>query len=237
MSPDEGSLQPICACMGHPVSGNPTQYMMERAFAHHDLDWRYLTLDVSPQNLQSAINGIRAFGFAGASVITPHKANVTAALDDLSESARLVEAVNCICRDGDRLIGENTEGAGFMRSLRGTLDPAGSSVLILGAGSTARAIGVELARAGCQQIQIVNRSRENGERLMNLLNEHFAPHPMEPAVPTSNDDAGEGPEKGTAGSATTGEPNKNLAIDTTDSAPPPADGARQQLATFAEWVQ
>lgn len=162
-------LQEICACLGQPVAGNPTQYMMERAFANHQLDWRYLTLDVSPEHLGDAIRGLRALGFRGGNITKPHKCEVIQYLDATSEAAGLMGAVNCINRDGDRLIGENTDGKGFVQSLREVTDPAGKRVVMLGAGGAARAIAVEIALAGAAEIAIVNRTPPRGQELVDLL--------------------------------------------------------------------
>ena len=162
-------LQEICALLGQPVAGNPTQYMIEKAFAHHGLDWRYLTLDVAPDDLADAIRGMRAMGFRGGNVTKPHKVAVVAHLDRVSDSAALMGAVNCIVREDHQLAGENTDGKGFMKSLITVTDPAGKRVVLFGAGGAARAIGVELALAGAAGITIVNRTRERGQELVDLL--------------------------------------------------------------------
>src|SRR4029079_13004543 len=159
------SLQEVVCCLGQPVAGNPTQYMMEKAFAAAGLDWRYLTCEVPPDKLADAMKGLRALGFKGANFTIPHKVAVIPHLDSLSKAAELMGAVNCMNRVGDRLIGENTDGKGFYQSLRETCDPAGLSIVILGAGGAARAIGVELALAGASEITIVNRSPERAEPL------------------------------------------------------------------------
>jgi shikimate dehydrogenase len=158
--------------MGKPVAGNPTQFMMERAFEDAGLDWRYLTLEVSPENLEAAVNGMRAMGFKGGNFTIPHKVAVIQHLDGLSEAAELMGAVNCINRDGDnKLIGENTDGKGFVQSLREVTDPAGKKVVILGAGGAARAIAVEVGLAKAAEITIVNRTPERGQELVDLLND------------------------------------------------------------------
>lgn len=164
------SLQEICAVFGSPVAGNPTQYMMEKAFAHHGLDWRYLTLEVGPEGLADAVRGMRAMGFRGANITKPHKIAVVELLDRLSDAAALMGAVNCVTREEQELVGENTDGKGFLQSLRGIADPAGKRVVLLGAGGAARAIGVELALAGAAGIEVVNRAAERGQQLVDLLN-------------------------------------------------------------------
>ncbi|MBP89778.1 MAG: shikimate dehydrogenase [Planctomycetaceae bacterium] len=157
--------------MGQPVAGNPTQFMMERAFVAAGLDWRYLTLEVPPENLEAALGGLRAMGFKGGNFTIPHKVAVIPHLDELSEAAELMGAVNCINREDDNLIGENTDGKGFVQSLREVTDPEGKKVVILGAGGAARAIAVELGLSKVAEIIVVNRSRERGEELVDLLND------------------------------------------------------------------
>lgn len=165
MRVSELPLQEIVGCLGHPVAGNPTQYMMEKAFAAAGLDWRYLTFDVLPEKLADAMRGVRALGFKGANFTIPHKVAVLQYLDELSPAAELMGAVNCVNRVGEKLIGENTDGKGFVQSLREFGDPAGKRIVIIGAGGAARAIAVELALAGVSHITIVNRSAPRGEEL------------------------------------------------------------------------
>lgn len=157
--------------MGQPVAGNPTQFMMERAFTAAGLDWRYLTLEVSPEDLADAVRGMRAMGFRGASFTIPHKVAVIQHLDQLSEAAELMGAVNCVNRVEERLVGENTDGKGFVQSLRELADPAGKQIVVLGAGGAARAISVELGLSGAAEVVIVNRSADRGQALVDLLNE------------------------------------------------------------------
>jgi shikimate dehydrogenase len=163
------ALQEIVTCMGQPVAGNPTQYMLEKAFLAAGLDWRYLTLEVAPQNLADAIRGMRAMGFRGGNFTIPHKVTVIEHLDGLSPAAELMGAVNCVNRVGQQLIGENTDGKGFVQSLRDVTDPAGKKVVLLGAGGAARAIAVELGLSGASDITVVNRSLPAGEALVALL--------------------------------------------------------------------
>lgn len=162
--------QELVGCYGFPVAENPTQAMIEPAFRAMDLDWRYLTLEVRPENLAAAVAGARAFGFRGFNCTIPHKVEVIPLLDGLGESAELMGAVNCVVNRDGKLIGENTDGKGFVSSLRELTDPAGKSCVIFGAGGAARAISVEMALAGCTQVTIVNRSAERGSQLVELLN-------------------------------------------------------------------
>lgn len=156
--------------MGQPVAGNPTQYMMEKAFDRAGLDWRYLTFEVPPEEFDNAMRGFRSLGFRGGNFTIPHKETVLAYCDELSEAARLIGAVNCIVREVDKLIGHNTDGQGFLQSLRAMMDPGGKRIVLLGAGGAARAVAVELALAGAEHLTIVNRTPERGEQLA----EHIA---------------------------------------------------------------
>jgi shikimate dehydrogenase len=166
------AIQEVVAVFGQPVAGNPTQYMMEKAFAQVGLDWRYLTLEIAPAGLADAVRGMRAMGFRGCNLTIPHKVEVLKYLDRTSEAATLMGAVNCVNRVGDELVGENTDGKGFVQSLRSLTDPQGKRVVILGAGGAARAIAVEVALAGAAEIAIVNRTEQRGQELADLLNNH-----------------------------------------------------------------
>lgn len=161
--------QELVGCFGFPVSENPTQAMIEPAFRAMGLDWRYLTLEVRPESLKQAVEGARAFGFQGFNCTIPHKIEVIQYLDGLGESAELMGAVNCVVNRDGRMIGENTDGKGFVASLRELDEPKGKSVVIFGAGGAARAISVELALAGARRITIVNRSGGRGRELVDLL--------------------------------------------------------------------
>ena len=161
--------QELTGCFGQPVAENPTQAMVEAAYRHHDLDWRYITMEVSPDGLADAVRGVKAIGFQGFNCTIPHKVAVIEHLDGLGESASVMGAVNCVViRDG-QLIGENTDGKGFVESLRTLTDPTGQSVVIFGAGGAARAISVEVALAGATKITIVNRTESRGTELVELL--------------------------------------------------------------------
>ncbi len=161
----------LVGVLGYPVAENPTGVMQEAAFAALGLQWRYLTMEVRPQDLPAAIAGVRALGFRGINLTIPHKVAVMALLDAISPDAELIGAVNTVRREGDRLIGENTDGKGFLRGLRegAGLDPKGKRVVVLGAGGAARAITVELALAGASALTIVNRSLDRGQALSDDL--------------------------------------------------------------------
>ena len=161
--------QELTAAFGQPIAENPTQVMIEAAYKHHNLDWRYLTIEVGPNDLEAAVHGAKVMGFQGFNCTIPHKVNVIQYLDGLGESASLMGAVNCVVRRDGQWIGENTDGKGFLSSLNEITDPKNKKVVIFGAGGAARAISVEVALAGANHITIVNRSAKRGEELTTLL--------------------------------------------------------------------
>ena len=164
-------LSELTGSFAQPCAENPTVAMVEAAYQHHNLDWRYINCEVAPADLADAVRGARAMGWAGFNCSLPHKVNVIPHLDGLGESANIMQAVNCVVRRDGKLIGENTDGKGFVQSLDGLIDPAGKSMVLLGAGGAARAIGVEMALAGVHDIRVVNRSVERGRQLCELLND------------------------------------------------------------------
>jgi len=164
----------LVGVFGHPVAENPTIVMQEAGFAALGLNWRYLNIEVLPEDLGAAVQGLRAMNFQGINCTIPHKVAVLQYLDDVSTDARLMGAVNTVRRDGKHLIGENTDGKGFLRSLRedAGVDPSGLRIVVLGAGGAARAMTVELALAGASHISIVNRSADRARPLVALLNDN-----------------------------------------------------------------
>ena len=163
-------LSQITGSFAMPAAENPTVAMMDAAYRHHGIDARYINCEVAPEKLGDAVRGARAMGWKGFNCSLPHKVSVIEHLDGLGESAAIMQAVNCaVLRDG-RLIGENTDGKGFLKSLREIADPAGKQVLVFGAGGASRAICVELALAGAERITVVNRGKARGEELVKLVN-------------------------------------------------------------------
>jgi shikimate dehydrogenase len=159
----------LTGCFSHPAAGNPSVVMVEAAYRHHGMEWRYLNVDVEGEDLGDAVRGARAMGWAGFNLSIPHKVAVIEHLDGLGESAEIIGAVNCVVRRGDELIGENTDGRGFVEAFRAVGSPAGKRLMLLGAGGAARAIGVEMALAGASHVTVVNRGVERGEAVAGLI--------------------------------------------------------------------
>lgn len=162
-------LPSLVGSMSEGAAGNPTVEMIEAAFRHHGLHYRYINMEVASADLADAVKGARAMGFKGFNCSLPHKVSVIQHLDGLGKSAEIMGAVNCVVQRDGKFIGENTDGKGFLESLKSLIDPAGKKIVILGAGGAARAIAVELGLAGAGQITVVNRSTERGQALSTLL--------------------------------------------------------------------
>ena len=145
--------------MGWPVAHSLSPVIHNAAFVALALDWVYVPLPVHPEQLSVALVGLGALRFAGANVTMPHKTAVADLIDDLSDDARRLRAVNTIVSDGQFLRGENTDAPGFDRFLRrdAAFDPSGCSALIFGAGGAARACALALARGGAESLTVAAR--------------------------------------------------------------------------------
>ena len=162
----------LLGVIGDPVEDNPSVVIQQAAFDACNLPYRYLTIQVKKDDLEAAMNGIRAMNFTGVNVTMPHKLNVLQYLDDITDTACLIGAVNTVYWKDSKLCGDNTDGKGFIRSLRDeNIAIEGKNVVVLGAGGAARAIAVELANMGVKQLTICNVNRNRGQKLVNLLND------------------------------------------------------------------
>lgn len=167
----------LIGLFGCPVDENPTVVIMEAAFKALELNYRYNTMLVYPEDLETAVKSLKALHMKGTHITIPHKVSVIPYLDRLTDTADLIGAVNTVYEDHGQMVGENTDGKGFIKSLEDEqIKITGKKAVILGAGGAARAIAVELALAGAQKIIIVNRSRDRGETLDKLINEKTTAH-------------------------------------------------------------
>jgi shikimate dehydrogenase len=135
--------------------------MHNAAFRALGLDWTYELLDVSPAGLSDALRGLRRPDVAGANVTIPHKQAVMSHLDALDPEAVKARAVNTIVRDGDRLVGSNTDIAAIRSAVASVgVEPAGANVVIFGTGGSARATAVALEGA---HVTFVSRHPEDAD--------------------------------------------------------------------------
>lgn len=163
----------LTAVFGDPVDDNPTVVMEQAAFDAEGIPMDYLTIQVKKGDLAAAIAGMRAMNFTGANITMPHKGEVLQYLDQVSDVAKIMGAVNTLYWKDGKLTGENTDGKGFLETLKHAgIDLSGKNITILGAGGAARAIAVELAFAGAAQITVVNHSEEHGKTLTGILEKY-----------------------------------------------------------------
>lgn len=166
-----GFLADLTGSFATSAAQNPTVAVMEAAYAHAGLDVRYINCEVPPERLEDAVRGAIGMGWLGFNCSIPHKVAILDYLDAMAPSAGIIGAVNCVINRDGHLTGENTDGQGFVRSLRTVIDPSGRDMVVLGAGGAARAIAVESALAGARSITIVNRTRDRGEELAALVSD------------------------------------------------------------------
>lgn len=165
----------IVGIFGDPVSHSLSPGMQNAALEAAGIDAVYVPFHVAGQELAQAVGAVRALELVGVNVTVPHKEGVMPLLDEIDPDAALIGAVNTIVNRSGRLVGYNTDGIGFLASLRDDLDfdPAGRRVVLLGAGGAARAAIVALAGAGASSIAIVNRTADKAENLQLEFRKHF----------------------------------------------------------------
>ncbi len=163
-----------CCLVANPVAGNPTHYLIEQAFAHRGLDWRFMSFEVEPERLGDAMRGLRALGFHGVKIGEPFHEAAVEYLDELSDAARRCGSVNCVTANGGRFVGDSTEGAAFIELLRQHVDPVGRRAAILGSGRLARVIALALAEAGMTSVEVASRNESAGRQLVELIDQHTA---------------------------------------------------------------
>lgn len=165
----------VVGVIGWPVKHSLSPAMQNAAINELGLNWVYVPFEVSPTRLECAVGSIRSLNLVGLNVTVPHKAGVAALVDELGETARALGAVNTVRNQDGVLIGHNTDGEGFLRSLREIgEDVAGKRVAIIGAGGSARAVALAVARDEAQSVQVINRTVEKAESVARLVQEQTA---------------------------------------------------------------
>jgi len=155
--------------LGHPVQHSLSPVLHNAAFAEVGLDWAYVAFDVADGCCPEAIGGARALGLRGLSVTMPHKRAAAEACDELTPTAAALGVANTIVRRGDRMVGDATDGPGFVAALRAAgHDPSGRRCLLLGAGGAAAAVAHALAAAGAERVGVVARQAAAAEEVMAL---------------------------------------------------------------------
>ena len=166
----------LVGIIGWSVTHSLSPLMHNAAFAHLNLNWSYVPLAVAPNLLPQAIAGLAALSFRAANVTIPHKRAALACVDEVSDEAHIIGAINTIIVDKNgRTRGENTDARGFLADLdEKQIDPTQHDVTILGAGGSARAILYALLKSGCTKIHIVNRNEKRAQELIQDFAHHFS---------------------------------------------------------------
>ncbi|HEY9642250.1 MAG TPA: shikimate dehydrogenase [Coleofasciculaceae cyanobacterium] len=150
----------LLGVIGHPVEHSLSPIMHNAAIAALEVNYAYIPLPVSPENLAVAIAGFSAIGLEGFNVTLPHKQAIMPLLAEVSELAQAVGAVNTVYRTSSGWGGTNTDVQGFLAPLVGLRDWRQSTTVVLGNGGAARAVVAACHQLGCPQIWVVGRSFE-----------------------------------------------------------------------------
>ena len=178
----------VVGLFGYPVEHSFSPIMHNAAFEKLDINYLYLPFEVHPKELEAAIDGIRALNIKGVNLTIPHKEIVIPYLDEISKEAELIGAVNTVKNENGKLIGYNTDGRGFVKSLvEEGFKPQDKKVLIIGAGGAARAVGFQLSLEGVSDLYVANRTFEKADSLVKDINNNLELNLVE-ALPLVNKD-------------------------------------------------
>lgn len=160
-------MKKLYGVIGNPIYHSMSPDIHNASLKDFGLDGHYHAFKVEENDLEDAVKGIRALGVQGINVTVPHKVSIMDYLDHIDESAKVLGAVNTVRREGDKLVGYNTDGEGFVKSLMKVLDKPISelSFLMIGAGGAARAIFTTIVRNTPKKFDICNRTLEKAKRL------------------------------------------------------------------------
>jgi len=164
-------VKKIAGVYGYPIGHTLSPLFQNAAFKELGLNFIYLPFLVKPKDLKKAIEAIKALNMVGVNITVPYKRAVLPYLDELSPEASKIGAVNTIHHYRGKLIGYNTDGEGFINSLKeeGNFEPEGKNVYLLGAGGAAYGIAFSLIKAGIKSLTLTNRTKEKGELLLKHL--------------------------------------------------------------------
>jgi len=161
----------LSGLIGYPVKHSKSPQMHNTAFEALGLDYVYLAFEVQEGNLKKAVEAMKTLNAIGFNVTMPYKTKVLEYLDDISEEARIIGSVNTVKNENGRLIGYNTDGIGFIKSLEEKgVNYVEEKVVILGAGGAARAIATQLAYDGAAEVVLFNRTLGKAEEIAENIN-------------------------------------------------------------------
>jgi len=160
---------------GDPVGHSLSPQMQNAALKSCKIDMQYARFQISPDELQSALDLIRELNFVGVNLTTPHKIVASRLMDEIDDNARRIGAINTVKVDNAKLRGYNTDGKGFARAVRQefVVDLRDLRVMILGSGGVGRGIALQCARENCERLVITNRTFATAQKLVEELREYF----------------------------------------------------------------
>ena len=165
------------AVIGFPVKHSWSPIIHNYWIKEHGILGEYKKIEVHPSDLKSLVISKKEQGFSGLNITIPHKENVTEICDELSESARVLQAVNLITFKNNIIYGDNTDGDGFVESFKEDFPDINLSSLrigILGAGGAAKSIALSLSKENPKKIFVFNRNIDRAEKLLEKVNFHAA---------------------------------------------------------------
>ena len=158
--------------MGFPVAGNPTQFVMERAFKNAGVDSRCLTVEVSPADLPAAVTGMRAMGFRGATLACPHQESAIKLVDDRSKVAEALNEIDFIYREDGKLIGDHSLVRAATEVIARQVDIEDKHAMICGGDQVARAIALAICLSGPKKVTLFDKDDESAESTRELVNQY-----------------------------------------------------------------
>ncbi|MFH1576292.1 MAG: shikimate dehydrogenase [Candidatus Margulisiibacteriota bacterium] len=168
-------MRKVTGLIGYPLGHSVSPAMHNAAFKKLGLDYEYVPFEVNPEDLAEALKGLRALHVAGFNVTIPHKEAIVPLLDEVTKLARVIGAVNTVINQEGKLVGYNTDGAGFIESLKedAKIDPKGKAVVVLGAGGASRAVVVMLAESGAKSIVLSDIEADKANKLSDYVDSYF----------------------------------------------------------------
>ncbi|MBU0672456.1 MAG: shikimate dehydrogenase [Candidatus Margulisbacteria bacterium] len=168
-------MRKVTGLIGYPLGHSVSPAMHNAAFKKLGLDYEYVPFEVNPEDLAEALKGLRALHVAGFNVTIPHKEAIVPLLDEVTKLARVIGAVNTVINQEGKLVGYNTDGAGFIESLKedAKIDPKGKNVVVLGAGGASRAVVVMLAESGAKSIVLSDIEADKAKKLSDYIDSYF----------------------------------------------------------------
>ncbi|MDX5476009.1 MAG: shikimate dehydrogenase [Bacillaceae bacterium] len=162
-------MKKLFGVIGDPIAQSMSPHIHNDAFVQHKIDGAYLPFHVTNENLQKAVDGLRVLGVHGFNVTIPHKVEIMKFLDVIDGDARQIGAVNTVVNESGKLVGHNTDGAGFVKGLKEITTLREKNVAIIGSGGAARGILYSLSKEKVKKLIVANRTEKKADELITSL--------------------------------------------------------------------